>query len=214
MAIKLLCISEIVRKNYKIVLIALAITISTQNTTDASTEAASHFIHDLGHEALTILSSKDGTLDQREELFRNLLGDSFDLPFIARFTLGRHWRRASPTQKSIFQEVFGKYVLRTYSIRFGGYAGETMDIISAQTAGKKDILVHTRINRPKGSKIDAHWRVRSAGSQFRIIDVMVEGISMAVTQRDEFAAVIQSRGVASLIKMLRARTEKMTATAR
>lgn len=199
---------------YKIALIALAITISTHNTTDASTEAASHFIYKLGHEALTILSSNDGTLDQREESFRNLLGNSFDLPFIARFTLGRHWRRASHTQKSIFQEVFGKYVLRTYSIRFGGYAGETMDIVSAKTAGKKDILVHTRINRPKGSSIDAHWRVRLAGSQFRIIDVMVEGISMAVTQRDEFAAVIQSRGVEGLIKMLRARTEKMTATAK
>tara|TARA_B100001123_G_scaffold335404_1_gene379014 strand:+ start:2118 stop:2471 length:354 start_codon:yes stop_codon:yes gene_type:complete len=115
----------------KIALIALAITISTQNTTDASTEAASHFINDLGHKALAILSSKDGTLDQREERFRNLLRNSFDLPFIARFTLGRHWRRADHTQKSIFQEVFGKYVLRTYSIRFGGYAGETMDIISA-----------------------------------------------------------------------------------
>ena len=172
---------------------------------------ASRFIGELGDQALGALRSHGDSLDRREARFRTLLRDGFDLPFIARFTLGKTWRRATPNQQSEFVEAFCAYVLRTYSMRFGGYAGETMTIVSERAAGDQDVVVRTRIDRPSGAPVDARWRVRTTGGRLRIIDVMVEGISMAVTQRDEFASVIQDRGLDGLIEILRARTNKMTA---
>ena len=141
------------------------------------------------------MRSHGDSLDRREARFRTLLRDGFDLPFIARFTLGKTWRRATPNQQSEFVEAFCAYVLRTYSMRFGGYAGETMTIVSERAAGDQDVVVRTRIDRPSGAPVDARWRVRTTGGRLRIIDVMVEGISMAVTQRDEFASAIQDRGL-------------------
>ena len=103
--------------------------------------------------------------------------------------------------------------MHKYSAMLGGYAGETMAVVSEQAAGEKDILVHTRIDRPSGPPIEAHWRVRSKDGNQRIIDVMVEGISMAVTQRAEFRSVIKRHGIDGLIQILDAQSNKLSATA-
>ena len=88
-----------------------------------------------------------------------------------------------------------------------------MTVVSEQAAGGKDIVVHTRIDRPSGPPIEAHWRVRGKGSTQRIIDVMVEGISMAVTQRAEFKSVVRRHGLDGLIQILDATSSKLSATA-
>ena len=73
--------------------------------------------------------------------------------------------------------------------------------------------MHTRIGRPSGPPLECDWRVRQRDGKLRIIDVMVEGVSMAVTQRSEFSAVIKSRGFDGLLSALRARTNKISAVA-
>ena len=67
--------------------------------------------------------------------------------------------------------------------------------------------------RPSGPPIDAEWRVRVIHGEYRIIDITIEGVSMAVTKRSEFSAVIQSKGIDGLIAALRVRANKMPATA-
>lgn len=174
---------------------------------------ASRFVGDLGQNAIGTLRSTTGTLAEREAQFRQILRQGFDLAFIGRFAMGRYWRTATPEQRSDYQRLFAEYVLKTYSNRLGGYAGETFRVISEKPAGKKDIMVLTEISRPSGPPIKASWRVRKPPPGYRIIDVQVEGISMVVTQRQEFAAVIQRHGVPGLIEVLRARTDKVAATA-
>ena len=73
--------------------------------------------------------------------------------------------------------------------------------------------MQTRIDRPAGPPIMADWRVRIIDKQYRIIDVSVEGVSMAVTQRSEFNAVIQNSGIEGLMEALRARTTMYQAKA-
>ena len=172
--------------------------------------AASQFIRQLSDQAIATLSAPGGSLEGREAQFRSLLSQGFDLSFIGRFVLGRYWRQASPDQRA---DYLSEYVLQTYSARLGGYAGESMTIISERQAGTKDVVVSTRIDRPSGPPILADWRVRITDGRYRIIDIMVEGVSMVVTQRSEFAAVIQRRGLQGLIEVLRARTTKLPVTA-
>jgi phospholipid transport system substrate-binding protein len=108
--------------------------------------------------------------------------------------------------------LFGRFVIKTYSQHLGGFAGSSFDIIGAKPIGKKDILVRTVVQRKSGPPVKAGWRVREKGDQHKIVDVMVEGISMAVTQRQDFASILKRDGVEGLLQILRAKTGRMPAT--
>ncbi len=179
-----------------------------------SPEGAAQFVQWLAGQAIAMLRAPGGSLEKREAAFRNLLRQGFDLGLIGRFALGRHWRTATPEQRNDFQGLFEEYILKIYSRRLGGYAGETFKVITARPAGSKDAMVRTLIARPSGPPIKADWRVRASGDQYKIIDVMVEGVSMAVTQRSEFGAVIKNGGFEGLLAALRARVQKFPAAAR
>lgn len=178
----------------------------------ASDGGGSAFIRDFGAKAISVLQSKELSLTKREEKFRTLLRNGFDIRLIGRFALGRYWRQASSEMKRDYLRLFGEYVVKTYSARLGGYKGESLTVVSETPLGnRKDVLVNTRISRPSGPPIKAAWRVRSGKKGLRIIDVMIEGISMVVTQRDEFAAVVRRHGLDGLIETLRARTSMVDA---
>ena len=173
---------------------------------------ASDFVQLLADQAIGVLQSEDRSLEQREAQFRDILVKGFDLDLIGRFVLARHWRSASDEQRANYLRAFGEFIVHKYSAMLGGYVGEVMTVVSEQAAGEKDVLVHTRIDRPSGPPIETHWRVRGKSGDQRIIDVMIEGISMAVTQRAEFKSVVQRHGIDGLIQILDAQTSKLSAT--
>ena len=195
----------------RLIVLATALTLVTGNA-PAAPGTASEFVAWLGDQTVIVLRSADGNLGSREARFRDLLREGFDLPFIARFALGPNWRRATAEQRSDYLGVFGEYVVQTYSSRLGGYAGETMNIVAERRAGERDSVVETEIVRPNGPPVTAEWRVRVIDGEYRIIDIAIEGISMAVTKRSEFSAVIQSKGIDGLIAALRVRAN-ISATA-
>ncbi|MEQ9643124.1 MAG: ABC transporter substrate-binding protein [Alphaproteobacteria bacterium] len=172
---------------------------------------AQAFITELANNAIGLLQRTDISLEQRETEFRKLLSHGFAMEFIGRFVLGRAWRTATPEQQQDYLAVFTEYVLKTYSRRLGGYSGEQFNVTGARAAGKKDVLVQTRIDRPSAAAIVADWRVRQFDGQYKIIDIAVEGVSMAVTQRSEFAAVVSRNGLDGLVQALRARTQRFPA---
>ncbi len=178
----------------------------------ASVDDAARFIQRLGDQAIGVLRASDLTLEQRERHFRSLLAQGFNLRFIGRFVLDEYWQLATPEQQGDYLALFSEYVLQTYSARLGGYAGETMTVVGARQANEKDVVVRTRIDRPSGPPITAEWRVRTTGGRYRIIEVMVKGISMAIAMRSEFASVIQRDGIEGLLAVLRLRTTKNRAT--
>ena len=191
----------------------LIVVLSTAGTARATVNDAAHFISQLGNQAIDTLRATNLTLDQREARFRGLLSQGFDLRFIGRFVLGRHWRGATPDQQNDYIALYGEYLLQIYSARLGGYSGETLTVTGARQANDKDIIVSTVLERPSGSSIVADWRVRAIDGRYRIIDIAVEGVSMAVTQRSEFASVVRRDGIDGLLTVLRARTTKISATA-
>ncbi len=173
---------------------------------------ASAFVRDLSKDAIRVLASKDKSLAEREAKFQAILYDKFDVRAIGRFALGRYWRQASSEQKSDYLRLFGQYIAQNYASKLGGYSGEVFKIDSETPLGNKiDVLVNTRIERPSGPPIRIIWRVRFRNNVHRIVDVMVEGISMAITQREQFAAVVRRYGLQGLLETLRARTTKVSA---
>ena len=173
-------------------------------TGEAAVPEAGKFISGLANEAIAGLADKSLSTEQRAERFRTLLTSDFDMPTIARFVLGRYWRVATPQERDEYVRLFQDYVVQIYASRFQGYNGEQLKVDAARR-DDDGAIVSSSILRPSGPPVKVDWKLRGAAPGFKIVDVMVEGVSMSVTQRDDFAAAIQAHGgkVAGLIDMLK-----------
>jgi phospholipid transport system substrate-binding protein len=167
------------------------------------------FIESLGAEAIEILKKRDeASFTEREAHFHDLLVGGFDMQTISRFVLGRHVRALSEEQFADYYQLFVDFIVRIYSVRFDGYAGETLDVITVIDDPGGDSIVRTHIVPGGGGpEIRVDWRVREREGIYKVIDVYVEGISMLNTQRSEFAAVIERQGVDGLLAELRERID-------
>ncbi|HEY0833789.1 MAG TPA: ABC transporter substrate-binding protein [Azospirillum sp.] len=172
-----------------------------------SDKGAADFINTLGNEAINTFARKDLQRQQALTRFRDLLYQGFDVPYISRWVLGRFWNQASSQQQQEYERLFERLIVQTYANRFIEYSGETFRITGTRPEGETDAMVGTQIVRPSGPPINVDWRVRKKDGGYKIIDVVVEGVSMGVTQRQEFASVIQSNGgnIDGLLKALRER---------
>ena len=166
------------------------------------------FIERLGVEAIEMLADPALTEQERISEFRRILVAAFDLPTIARFVLGRYWRRATTEERREFESLLEDYIVTTYAAQLGRYRGETLAVGAAR--GEDDILVASEIIPHEGPPVRVDWRVRGGSGSYKIIDVVVEGISMVITQRSAFASVIQRSGgrVAGLLSELRKKAER------
>ena len=174
---------------------------------------AEEFIRQLANDAFGILNDTMLTQDERDEAFRSLLKDGFALDYVSRLVLGRHRRTASKVQMAEYNRIFPEYILRIYSSRLTEYGDEEVFVDGTAPAGKRDIYVRSKISRPDGPPLAADWRVRRIKEEFKVIDLKIEGISMVITQRDEFLAKIASSGLDSLIADLKRHAEPDTAPA-
>ncbi len=174
-------------------------------------EGPAQFIQTLAADAIEVLGSKDATLAERQTRFHALLKQRFAVRTIGRFVLGRYWRRTTPEQQGIYFELFADWIAKTYAVRFGGYSDERFDITGTRTnPDDGDVFVGTRIAKPDSSvAYQAKWRVRRMNGIYKIIDVEVEGISMAMTQRAEFSSVTRRKGIDGLLNILRQRIDEI-----
>lgn len=161
---------------------------------DIKLAGARNFVDNMTQRGIAFLSNTSLSPTQQEQEFRALLNDTFDMNTIARFSLGRYWRVADAAQKKEYLTLFNKMVLDVYSQRFGEYQGQNIEVVSAREAGKRDAMVKSVISGNGMPDIDVDWRVRYKDGKYKIIDVMIEGVSMAQTQRSDFSSVIQRGG--------------------
>lgn len=173
----------------------------------AATADPAAVINNLGNRALEVLG-KNATPAQRVARFHELFREDFDVPGIARFVLGRYWKTATPEQQEEFVKLFEDYIALVYSNQLAAYSGETLRVTGSRTSAE-DAIVASEIIRPTGAPpVKVDWHLTDRNGAYKISDVTVDGISMAVTQRSEFASVIQRNGgqVANLIAQLREKT--------
>lgn len=167
------------------------------------------FIREIGNKAFMSLSPANLSEEERIDRFRNLLNEAFDLKRIGRFVLGVHWRRASDAQRDEFLELFEKFVVRAYANRFRDLSDKEFRVQQARELSSKESLVFSEVVIPGQPPVKVNWKVRDFDGTFKVVDVIVEGVSMSITQRDEFAAVIRQRGgVEGLIDALRRKTSE------
>jgi phospholipid transport system substrate-binding protein len=177
-----------------------------------SAAAAEQVVSRLVEQVWQLLAERGDAPDIDRDHLLSVLDQGTDLSLLGRLVLGRYWRDASPGQRSEYLQLFRRYMLQTFIQRLRQYAGtdmshpgERFQIIASRPVGERDILVQSRVAPPTSQPLRVDWRLRERPGEPVIIDLIVEGISLLVTQRSEFAAVLERGGVEGLLAELRAR---------
>ena len=176
-------------------------------------EGAKKFVEGMADDAIASLTEPDLGKMERRQRFREMMHQYFAFEVIAKWVLGRYWRRATTAERKEYMELFEELMVRIYADRFEKYSGETLKIARSEVRDGKDALVHSKLLRPDGLKpIDVAWRIRSKGGVYKVVDIMVEGLSMGLAQQKEFASVIRQNGgkVKNLLVEMRKRIDAAT----
>ncbi len=172
----------------------------------SSGEDARQLIESLADKAIAALTVKEVPRKVRVKRFRVLLHEHFAVKTIGRWVMGRHWRKATTGERTEFMKLFENLLVSIYVDRFANYAGVTLTVTKTITKGDADIIVYSKILKPDGSPlVRVDWRVRTRKGEPKVIDVMVEGVSLGQTQRSEVASVIRKNGgkIQSLLDEMR-----------
>ncbi|MEK9970609.1 MAG: ABC transporter substrate-binding protein [Ferrovibrio sp.] len=155
---------------------------------------ADQFIREVGSQTLKALGDKSLTTEKREGLVRSLLTNHLDMDAVGRFCLGRYSRGITPEQKKEYDALFEDYLTKVYSQLLSQYNGETLEVRDGTRAAGSEAIVESQINRPSGPPIRVEWKTHEKDGKPLVTDVVVEGVSMAFTQRQQFESVIQNNG--------------------
>jgi len=126
-----------------------------------------------------------------------------DFEEATRLAVGRGWAKASPEQKKQLVTEFRNMLVRTYSNAIGGYEGQTMKVQPVRMKpGDTEVTVHNQFIRPGGKPVLLDYSMRKTDAGWKIYDIVVEGVSLVLTYRSEFDAVVKQDGIDGLIKRL------------
>jgi phospholipid transport system substrate-binding protein len=199
------------RREVLAVLAVLGVAFVAPGVSSDQDKAAGAFLESLTHDVFTKLDDTSLSQTEKERDLRNLFRQNFDVPAISRFVLGKHWRGASTAERQDFVDAFEEMNTRQFLTMVGEFSQEMFSVVKVQEDAAKPSLslVSTKIAQSEGEPISAVWRVRNNDSQYKILDIVVEGVSMAITLRHEYGTVVRSDGVDGLIAIMREKNAEL-----
>ena len=169
-------------------------------------ESARALIEEVSAEVLTILSDESRGNRQKFDDLIVLLEQPIDLDLVARLILGRYWRTTDDGQRQQYLQLFREYALANLASKLHLYRGQSFEVTGAKVVSDQDALVTSRILSDGEPPLQVDWRLRQRSDGGLVtIDLIVEGVSLIVTLRSEFASVIERQGFDGLLAELRTR---------
>ena len=140
----------------------------------------------------------------RRERIAPVIQESLDLPFIARFALGRYVSGMSAEQQDAFVDVFSRWTIVHYASRFNGYSSERFKTTSSKPARRGRVLVRTvlEVNDDPAENVTLDYLLHETDGEWRIVNVIANGVSDLSLKRADYGAVIKSQGLDSLVSKL------------
>lgn len=178
---------------------------------EATGKEAKAYASNIGDQVLSIMNDENGTTNEKLANLENLFVDVVDVDWVGRFVLGRHWRTATDEQKAEYLPAYRDFLIKHYTSRFAEYSGETFTIEDAQNRSG-NFMVRMNIQRPRGQQpVIVDYMLRPAGDDFKVFDIVVEGVSLINTQRSEFTSAVERKGLDRLIELLKKKTNALAA---
>ena len=182
-------------KKLRVSIILVKIFFFLNLTSHSVANVSSNFIDEITDKASNILSSKDTREIKIKELIK--IGESsVDIDGIGFYTLGKYRKSLNDDQKNEFKEIFREYFLKSFSTRLVEYKEAKIVVISEDVKNDKYTIVKSKLlatsNRPE---VTIDWRVYTKDPSNPLIrDLIIEGLSLARTQREEFNSIIMNNG--------------------
>lgn len=178
---------------------------------------ATAFIQSTGEEMVAAINTTDQAVAIRRERVAAILRRAVHIEGVGEFILARWWRIATPEQRQEYLQLFEQMLILNLSSRFGEYQGVRFSMGQSQSRSEGgDVLVSTTVERPGSPPFSLDWRVAEVSGEPRIIDVIVEGTSLRLTQRSEYNSVISRNGgnIQALLNAMRGQIQQMASRER
>lgn len=170
---------------------ARAQTAPRRSARDPDAEA---FVQVQAQKVLSVLADRGLSLAQKEAAFRRLIDQIADVPKITNFVLGKYARTITPAQRAQFNSVFRTYAENVYQSRISEFRGETLKVTGSVARAPGDVVVSTVVTGGGREPIPVSWRVLGAGGSWKVVDVQIRGVWLAITQQQDFVSTIDNAG--------------------
>lgn len=193
----------------KICLLILSVlTFANVAVADINKDAAVQMVKNVTKEGIEQIINSDAPAEEKDRVFRKLFTENLDLDFIGKYVLGRYWRTATPAQKKEFIELYKEFNVKTWSKRFDEFKGKEFIFDGTTPANNPNqVFVNTSVPMQEGKPASVKWRVNDVNGKLKIIDIIIENVSLAQTARNEYTSFIAKspKGVEGLLENLRAK---------
>ncbi len=170
---------------------------SNSNSAETNAEA---FVLKLTEDAKIIFNDKSLNKDSRLKKLNELSAKYLDLDALAGYTLGDYREKATATERDSFNKLFREYFIKNMSSKLNDFADQELKIIDSKKINENNIIVSTKIfSKKDAQEIAVDWRIYIKESKLLARDLVVEGLSLARTQKEEFASIIASKGFSGVI---------------
>ena len=188
---------------FKKIFFYIGLILFTYTNSYSSETSAEAFVLKLTNEAKLIFNDKSLNTDSRLKKLNDLSQSYLDLDALAGYTLGDYRDKATASEKDNFNKLFREYFIKNMSSKLNDFADQELKILDSKKINENNIIVSTKIfSKNDAQEIKVDWRIYTKESKFLARDLVVEGLSLARTQKEEFASIIASKGFVGLINAL------------
>jgi len=183
---------------FYVLMFCFATSISMANESNAEA-----FVLKLTNEAKVIFNDKALNKNDRLKKLTDLSLRYLDLDALAIYTLGDYKEKVSAQEKVNFEKLFKEYFIKNMSSKLSDFSDQELKITASKQINENNIIVQTKIFSKKDAhEINVDWRIFIKDNKLLARDLVVEGLSLARTQKEEFASIIATKGFAGLISSL------------
>ena len=200
--------SRVTRRNV-LALVAALLAAAVGATIGRADQTPSQVVSALADKAIVVLADKNASPDQKRAQLEALAYDAMDFETLSKLVLARNWQKFSPEQQKQFEDEFKRHLSVTYGKNIENYNNEKVQILGERPEAHGDVTVQSKILRGGGVQdVLVDYRLRQRDGQWKIIDVLVEGVSLVSNFRSQFQSIVSSGGPDRLLALLKEKNAK------
>jgi len=177
-------------------------------TADEAAMPARAVVEATSEQVLAVLRDKGVPAERRLEELQQIAYRRFDFPTIGRLVLARGWNQLSGEQQDAFLKDFKHHLSLDYGRRIDSYTNQTVSVLGDRIEANGDATVKTQVNGTPSAAVAVDYRLRKIGGEWRVIDIIVEGVSLVSSYRSQFQEIMASGGPNRLLQVLREKNEQ------
>jgi phospholipid transport system substrate-binding protein len=171
--------------------------------TASSADSPRDLVRKLSDAVIAVLQEQNLSADAKRQKIRGIVQGYVDFTTMSRLVLARNWSGLDDSKKAAFIEEFKQHLSVTYGKNVETYNNEKVQITGERDEGRGDWTVQTKIVRPQGGDILVDYRLRQIDGEWKVIDLIIERVSLVSNYRSQFQEVMANGGIDKLLQLLR-----------